>query len=77
MLKEFYAKAAEATALMQVRGDWEFYCDIFKFPRWNEANRMCWICRASWVRPGDCVSVFRPTGCPRTAGDAKGATRPV
>ena len=34
-------------ALVQVRGDWEFYCQVFKFPYWHESLRMCWLCRAS------------------------------
>ena len=34
-------------ALMHVRGDWEFYCSVFKFPYWNEALNMCWLCHAS------------------------------
>lgn len=33
--------------LCQVRGDWQFYCEIFAFPKWNNAVRMCWICLAS------------------------------
>jgi hypothetical protein len=34
-------------ALCQVRGDWEFYCDCFKFPRWHAHENMCFMCRAS------------------------------
>ena len=34
-------------ALVQVRGDWEFNCQIFKFPYWHESSMMCWQCRAS------------------------------
>jgi len=34
-------------AVVQLRGDWEFYCQIFKFPYWHEAERMCWLCKAS------------------------------
>ena len=33
----------------QVRGDWQFYCEVFRFPAWNGASRMCWICPASGV----------------------------
>lgn len=33
--------------LTQIRGDWQFYCEIFSFPAWNAAERMCWRCRAS------------------------------
>ena len=34
-------------ALIQVRGDWEFYCQMVDFPQWNGAVRCCWLCRAS------------------------------
>ena len=34
-------------ALVQVRGDWEFYTTIFRFPTWNGAEEMCWMCKAS------------------------------
>ena len=33
--------------LCQRRGDWEFYTQIFKFPAWSGAERMCWKCEAS------------------------------
>jgi hypothetical protein len=33
--------------LTQIRGDWQFYVEIFGFPPWNGAIRMCWLCRAS------------------------------
>jgi len=33
--------------LCQIRGDWEFYATLFKFPKWNNALRMCWLCDAS------------------------------
>ena len=35
--------------LCQIRGDWAFYCETFRFPQWNSAERMCWCCRASSV----------------------------
>ena len=35
--------------LTQIRGDWQFYVEIFQFPPWNGAIRMCWMCRASSV----------------------------
>ena len=38
-------------ALCQVRGDWAFYCEIFRFPQWNAAERMCWLCKASSTDP--------------------------
>ena len=28
--------------MIQVRGDWEFYTSVFKFPRWDPAEEMCW-----------------------------------
>ena len=34
-------------ALIQVRGDWEFYMQAFHFPQWNVGDIMCWMCRAS------------------------------
>ena len=47
-------------ALCQVRGDWAYYCELFRFPQWNSANRMCWLCKASsttaaraWTQFGD------------------------
>ena len=33
--------------LSQIRGDWAFYTEVFGFPVWNGAIRMCWMCRAS------------------------------
>lgn len=54
-------------ALVQIRGDWEFYCSIFNFPTWQGAENMCWLCRASsldgplkFVRCGDDAG-WRPT----------------
>ena len=38
-------------ALCQVRGGWQFYCELFKFPQWNAAQRMCWLCQASSTNP--------------------------
>ena len=43
--------------LTQVRGDWEFYCSVFQFPKWSEADNMCFLCGASASGPlafGDC-----------------------
>jgi len=34
-------------ALIQVRGDWGFYCEVLDFPKHNELVNMCWICSAS------------------------------
>ena len=33
--------------LCQVRGDWEFYWQLFHFVRWDEKEMMCPFCRAS------------------------------
>ena len=33
-------------ALVQVRGDWEFHCQIFQLPKWSHAGNMCWMCNA-------------------------------
>jgi hypothetical protein len=38
-------------ALVQVRGDWEWYCKIFHFGQWNENVEMCPFCRASSTVP--------------------------
>ena len=34
-------------ALVQIRGDWEFYTQLFGFPTWQNNIRMCPFCRAS------------------------------
>lgn len=31
-------------ALVEVRGDWEFYSQVFGFPYHNEADGICWRC---------------------------------
>ena len=38
--------------LCQARGDWQWYCEAFRFPQWNSAARMCFVCRASSTIPG-------------------------
>ena len=40
-----------SAVLSQIRGDWQFYVEIFAFPPWNGAARMCWMCRASGSNP--------------------------
>jgi hypothetical protein len=47
-------------AACQVRGDWEFFSDVFHLPRWNTAVNMCPFCRASstirhlaWTQVGE------------------------
>ena len=37
--------------LCHIRGDWQWYCEIFAFPSWVGAERMCWLClvqRSQW-----------------------------
>jgi hypothetical protein len=34
-------------ALVQARGDWMFFKEVFSFPAWNAAQNMCWLCCAS------------------------------
>ena len=46
-----YLAGGYSACLTQVRGDWEFYCSIFSFPRWNGAENMCWMCDASAEGP--------------------------
>lgn len=31
-------------ALVEVRGDWKFYKEVFHFPTWNEKAGCCWTC---------------------------------
>ena len=33
--------------LTSVRGDWEFQASLFNFPKWNTADNMCWLCKAT------------------------------
>ena len=35
-----YLAGGVRACLAQVRGDWEFYCSIFSFPKWNGAVNM-------------------------------------
>lgn len=34
-------------ATVQCRGDWEFYASVFNLPKWNSAERCCFLCKAS------------------------------
>ena len=34
-------------ALVQIRGDWEFYANVLGLPSWSSAENMCWLCDAS------------------------------
>ena len=56
-------------ALCQMRGDWAYYCEVFNFPKWNGAERMCFLCRASstdaalaWVKLGPDAVCAEPSG---------------
>ena len=46
-------------SLIQIRGDWEFLCSVFRFPCCNAAGNMCWMCSAAntgrlfWTAVGD------------------------
>jgi hypothetical protein len=31
-------------ALVEVRGDWKFYKEVFDFPAWNDKSGLCWLC---------------------------------
>ena len=33
--------------LCELRGDWQYDAEVFHYPYWNNAERMCWICAAS------------------------------
>ena len=44
--KEFIANGFKGI-FVQCRGDWEFQVLIHRFPRWDNAIRMCWMCAAS------------------------------
>ena len=43
-----------------MRGDWAFYCELFRFPQWNSADRMCFLCRASSTDPALAWMKFGP-----------------
>ena len=30
--------------LCEIRGDWDFYESLLKFPAWNKLDGMCWLC---------------------------------
>ena len=33
--------------LTEIRGDWDFYETVFKFPAYNRVSGMCWLCNAT------------------------------
>ena len=39
--------------LMSVRGDWDFYVSVFRFPHWQCAINMCWLCAASGLHDSE------------------------
>jgi len=47
-------------ACCQIRGDWEFFCKAFHFPKWNEAVSMCPFCRATGRAGHYCFANVRP-----------------
>ena len=47
-------------SICQLRGDWAVYCELFKFPQWNSAERMCWLCKASSTNPAMAWVRFGP-----------------
>ena len=34
-------------ACIQLKGDWEFLDQALRFPRWDNKESMCWLCKAS------------------------------
>ena len=67
--KNYYGRPASVTgplangwrgAVCQARGDWAFYTEVFKFPAWNCAETMCWMCRASSTIKDLAFSNFAP-----------------
>ena len=41
--------------LVEVRGDWKMYKEIFKFPAWNQKVGCCWRCKATPAEVLICV----------------------
>jgi hypothetical protein len=41
------------SCLVEIRGDWKFYAETFRFPQWNAAAGICWKrwCTLEQVRP--------------------------
>ena len=52
--------------LMSVRGDWEFFSSVFRFPYWHGATNMCWQCAASSSNPELTFTDFSQTAKWRT-----------
>jgi len=47
-------------ACIQIRGDWQFYCQAFGLAHWRNDVRMCWLCRASSIVDGLFWTDFNP-----------------
>ena len=43
-------------ALVEVRGDWKFFKDCFRFPQFNEVRGCCWLCAVKPAEIRDCGS---------------------
>ena len=50
-------------ALFQIRGDWAFLKEAMQFPAWNNAEKRCWLCKAS-----NTIRRLTWTDCTSTAG---------
>ena len=46
--------------LVQCRGDWEFYCQLFYFGT-STSDRCCWLCQASATEPDKSWTDFSST----------------
>ena len=58
-----YLVAGWKGILAQIRGDWQFYCELFKFPQWNCADNMCFMCGASSI-----IMALLFSNCTKNAG---------
>ena len=63
---ERYVAEGWRESLIQLRGDWEFLCAVFRFPYWNAAGNLCWMCSATnavccllWTAGHRCAAVVR------------------
>ena len=50
-------RALARAALVEVRGDWVFFAEVFGFPRHNMSSGICWRCRAT---PAEARDQTRP-----------------
>ena len=39
--------------LAEVRGDWQFFSSVFRFPAWNKKSGCCWMCPVTPATMGD------------------------